>query len=276
LKKYMAPTEMLFRLGFIPYNWSNNYGLFIKNVRIGDTHTGIGEVRFIDPLPYNASEDIINVKLSIAGDFDSLKLNIDRKMSGYNVSLVQPVFEVLPEKERKMLINDLMNISERDAVLDNFSLENGSLESFYQKPLVLKGVVSTSSSFFDVAGNRYILKIGELIGDQVELYQKEERKLPVENEYNRNYRRTIEIEIPDGYSIGNLEDLNMNIVFKRADGELSMGFQSHYTLDGSRVLVKIDEFYKDLLYPRDQFEDFRKVINAAADFNKKVLVFQKN
>jgi len=35
------------------------------------------------------------------------------------------------------------------------------------------------------------------------------------------------------------------------------------------------EFYKTLEYPLEQFEDFRRVINAAADFNKKVLIFQK-
>jgi hypothetical protein len=54
--KYMAPTEMLYRLGFIPFNWSNNYGLLIKNVKLGETIAGIGDVQFIEPLAYDASE----------------------------------------------------------------------------------------------------------------------------------------------------------------------------------------------------------------------------
>jgi hypothetical protein len=273
--KYMAPTEMLFRVGFIPYNWSNNYGLFIKSVKIGNTSAGIGEIRFIEPLPYDASEDKIDVKVKIEDDFAAIKLFIDREMSGYNISFIQPIFDLVAEKERKMVINELLNISDKDVVLDEFNMENSSLETFYQKPLILRGVVTTSNSFFDKAGNRYLLKIGELIGDQVEMYQEEARKLPVENEYNRNYERTISFTIPTGYEVRNLDDLNMDLVYKDENGQLSMGFQSNYTVNGKEVKVTIYEFYKSLEYPVEQFENFRKVINAAADFNKKVLIFQK-
>ena len=136
-------------------------------------------------------------------------------------------------------------------------------------------MVSTTNSFMDKAGNRYLLKIGELIGDQVAMYQNEERKLPVENEYNRNYERTISFAIPDGYIINNLDDLKMDLTYKDKNGDLSMGFQSNYSLSGNEVKVTINEYYKTLEYPIERFEDFRKVINAAADFNKKVLVFQK-
>jgi len=275
IDKYMAPTEMLFRIGYIPYNWSNNYGLFIKSVKIGNTTAGIGEIRFIEPLPYDANEDKIDVTVKIDNDFDELKLFIERQMSGYNVSFIQPVFDLVPEKERKMVINELLNISDKDVELDEFKVENSSLETFYHKPLIIHGVVTTSNSFFDKAGNRYLLKIGELIGNQVEMYQEEERKLPVENEYNRNYERTISFNIPEGYEVRNLNDLNMDLVYKDKDGQQSMGFQSNYTVVGNEVKVTINEFYKSLDYPLEQFDDFRKVINAAADFNKKVLIFQK-
>ncbi len=35
------------------------------------------------------------------------------------------------------------------------------------------------------------------------------------------------------------------------------------------------EEYRRVSYPLSQYEDFKKVINASADFNKVVLVLQK-
>ena len=58
--------------------------------------------------------------------------------------------------------------------------------------------------------------------------RRKKRKLPVENEFNRNYIRTISFEIPKGYQIKNLEDLNMNLSYKDRNGHEAMGFLSSY------------------------------------------------
>jgi hypothetical protein len=41
------------------------------------------------------------------------------------------------------------------------------------------------------------------------------------------------------------------------------------------VVVKVHEDYKSIYYPKVKFQDFRKVVNAAADFNKIIVVFEK-
>jgi hypothetical protein len=273
--KYMAPTEMLYRLGFIPFNWSNNYGLLIKNVKLGETIAGIGDVQFIEPLAYDASEDILNVNVDFGDGFDNLNLDIERTLSGYNATFIQPIFEIIPESETKIVVTELLNLSGKDVDLYNFKLKNAGLDSFYLKPLIIRGTANTNSSFYDKAGDRYLFKIGELIGEQVEMYQEDERKLPVENEYNRNYVRHISFDIPDGFNISNLDDLNTNLSFQDQNGQDTMGFQSGYEVNGNTVTVSIYEFYKKLALPIDQFAAFREIINAAADFNKKVLVFEK-
>jgi hypothetical protein len=53
-----------------------------------------------------------------------------------------------------------------------------------------------------------------------------------------------------------------------------MGFVSEYALRGSKLSVSVHEYYAKTSYPLQQFEDFRKVINAAADFNKLTLVLE--
>ena len=274
LDKYMAPTEILYRVGYIPFKWSNNYGLFIKNVKLGETTTGIGEVKFIEPLDYSESEDKLEIKIDIDGEFDALNLDIKRTMTGYNATFIQPIFELIPETESKIVVIELLNLSGKDVELKEFKLINSSLDSFYLKPFIIQGSVSTSSSFYDKAGNHYLLKIGEVIGEQVEMYQEEKRKLPVENEFNRNYERRIQFEIPEGFTVRNLDDLKAEI-FLEENGEKSMGFISDYEIDGDLVNVFVREYYKKLDYPLEYFDQFRNIINAAADFNKKVLIFEK-
>ncbi len=275
IDKYMAPTEIFYRVGFIPFKWSNNYGLFIKSVKYGETIKGIGELRFIEPLEYSVSEDKLDIKIEIIGDFEALKLDIKRSLSGYNATFIQPIFELIPETERKLVVKELLNLSGKDVVLNDFQLKNSSLDSFYLKPLIIQGTATTNNAFYNKAGSRYLLKIGEIIGEQMEMYQEEERILPVENEFNRNYERKIQFEIPAGFSVRNLDVLRTNI-FHEENGEKSMAFISDYEIEGDLVKVFIQEYYKKLDLPVEYFDQFRKIINAAADFNKKVLIFEKN
>lgn len=275
LDKYMAPTESLFRVGYIPFNWSNNYGLFIKNVKNGETSTGVGEVKFIEPLEYKKNQDKLAVTIEINDEFDNINLDIERTMTGYNAAFIQPIFELIPEKDAKLVVIELLNLSGKDVELTDFKLENSSMDSFYLKPFIIHGNATTNSSFFDKAGNRYLLKIGEMIGEQVEMYQEEERMLPVENDFNRIYERAIDFIIPEGYTVRNLDDLNIDICIMDKEGNKTMGFESNYIMEGSQVKVFIKEYYKQLDYSLEYFDQFRNVINAAADFNKKILIFEK-
>ncbi|WP_139925722.1 hypothetical protein [Hymenobacter sp. DG01] len=53
--------------------------------------------------------------------------------------------------------------------------------------------------------------VGTLLGPQSELYQSEERQFDVENEFDRRYNRTITFEVPAGYQVRNLQDLNFSV-----------------------------------------------------------------
>ena len=54
-----------------------------------------------------------------------------------------------------------------------------------------------------------------------------------------------------------------------------MGFVSDYQLKGNILTVHIMEQYCNVFYPKSQFEQFKKIINASSDFNKVVLVLEK-
>jgi hypothetical protein len=131
-----------------------------------------------------------------------------------------------------------------------------------------------TNHFIERAGNRVIFKVGELIGPQSELYNEEERTLPVENFTNRGYVRKIIINIPKGYRATNLEALNFNVTCT-IENRIPFLFQSQYKLNGNQLSIDIEEYYKELTAPLKKYEDFRKVINAAADFNKVNIVLVK-
>ena len=50
-------------------------------------------------------------------------------------------------------------------------------------------------------------------------------------------------------------------------------FESSYKIEGNTLFISIEEFYKSLNYSKFKYNDFRNVINAAADFNKLEISF---
>ena len=103
------------------------------------------------------------------------------------------------------------------------------------------------------------------------MYQEKKRQLPVLIQYPHALDRVIVFTIPKGYQVKNPEDLNMHVT----DAGETMGFISSYTSKDAELTVTLHEFYKQIAYPLYKFEDFRKVVNASADFNKIVLVLEK-
>ena len=126
----------------------------------------------------------------------------------------------------------------------------------------------------ELAGSKVIVKIGEFIGPQVQMYDVKERTTDIDVNFPNKQIRTIELTIPDGYEIKNLKDLNINQVYKE-NGEQTMAFVCTYELKGNVLKVIIDEQYNRFFYPLKNYEAFKKIINSSADFNKLVLVLDK-
>ena len=143
---------------------------------------------------------------------------------------------------------------------------------FGVKPFRLKAVTE-SEDLVTKAGNNYLFKVGELIGPQIEMYQEKERVLPVENDFGRVYKRQIKVHMPDGYVISNPDAVNIHHFYEK-DGEKIMEFHSYYTMENNILTVFADEYYKIVKIAPELYEDYRKVINSAAEFNKINLIFK--
>jgi hypothetical protein len=54
-----------------------------------------------------------------------------------------------------------------------------------------------------------------------------------------------------------------------------MAFISTWKQEGDKLIIEITEEYNQIKWPKTDYDNFVKVINAAADFNKVVLVLEK-
>jgi hypothetical protein len=132
----------------------------------------------------------------------------------------------------------------------------------------------TGSDLLEFAGDKVIFKLGNVIGEQSELYDTKPRQNGVDVEFQHVYRRTLVINVPDGYHFKGLDDLKIHHEATTGDKATSY-FTSDYTLSGNKLTVTITEMYGDITYPFEKYPEFAAVVNAAADFNKVTLLLEK-
>ncbi len=270
--KHITPGDKYARLGYLAPAFTNNYGMYIKPVEVGDFKSGVAQVKFIDALPYDASRDDLYVDVDLSDDISDPVYKVHREQTGYYSQVLQMIYKDVDADVQKDLREQQLTFISEDAEIVEVTVKHASAEEFGTEPLLTDGKFTTPQ-FVEKAGTKYLFNIGLLIGPQAEMYQEEERKLEVENDFNRWYHRELSFVMPDGYTCTNLSDLNMD-VFQEKGGERTMTFTSTYTQTGNTVKVVIDEYYKQIIWPLAEFEAYRKVINASADFNKISLVLE--
>jgi hypothetical protein len=272
-KTYLSPTNLRSRYGFPPAYLTDNYGLFIKEVKVGDFVSGLGKIKYIKPIEADKTVDKMILDIDFEADnISNCKIKLNRSMSGYYAMYFQPYIHLIKDKDRDELIEGFAKRINEDINISKKEIINDDPELFGIKPMHFV-LGFNSEAFVEKAGKKYLFKVGELIGKQIQLYQEKKRVLPVENEFTRSYYRTINIKIPKGYKVANLDDINIKNSFVKKDVELLI-FDSYYSFDKNLLTITADEHYRENIIEAANYEDYRTVINSAADFNKLVLVLE--
>ncbi len=268
---YMAPHEADSRYGFPPAYFTDNYGLFIKKVKVSNFVSGVGKIEYINGIEAEKSTDNMLIEVSFdKDDYSKAHVKMERDMTGYYAMYMQPFMFSLKQDDRKRLAESFAQSINENIELVKFDFDNDQPGSFGTKPFKIVTDFD-SNAFMDKAGKKYLFKVGELIGPQMQIYQETERVLPVESEFNRGYYRTIYVDIPEGYEVANLDDINIKNEYSE-NGEPYFYFHSYYEMEGGRLKITANEFYYKNIIPASLYEEYRKVINSAADFNKITLV----
>ena len=265
------------RLDFLDSRFINNHGLFVKRIELAGEKYGVGDIKFIPKNDYKDSGDTLIVEVDFNDQgFVETKYDVYHSISGYKAEYIQPYYNEIDDEEDKLdLKESLLTFLDDDGEVEEMQVENLGIEHYGLAPVISSGILK-SDKFFEKARDNYLFKVGELIGPQAEMYSTDDRKLPVEEYFARHYDRTIKFTVPEGYTAKNLENLNIHEFYKNEDGELIMEFKSEFKREGDKITVRITEFYEDVVYPLAIFDEYQRVINAAADFNKVVVIFDKN
>lgn len=268
---YLSPESILLKSGYYDMSVFEQKGVFVKQVCVGDFCSGIN---YISTIPAKKAEESIHdmvLDISFSADMSYSKINFVNSMTGYHSSTFQPIFEFLDAEAQDNLKKQLVQNFTGEYLSATINVENGTYASSFIDPFILKGTANTES-LLETAGDKFLFKVGYVLGEQYELYDKEQRQLPVENDYNRIYSRTIKVAIPDNYEITNLQDFQNNSILCDFSGKDAAGIIFEYSMDNNIFTIVIKEYYNILNLPIEEYDEYRSVINGAADFNKKMIV----
>ena len=273
IKKYLTPTEIEYRIPLFPNTIANNNGLFIKEKIFAGVAMGIGEIKFIEIPGNDISHDIMNITVDFTQDIENPLVTSNLTFGGYSGLNFQPIKDFASADQYKAFLKSLAENYTAETEYKSLKAENDGTEFIGKKPFVLN-VTFDGKDLTQKAGENYLFSVGETIGKQMEFYQENKRALPVEIDYPHLYTRNIKIILPKGATVKNLDKFVMD--YKTiVNGKPEAGFISKYTKNGDEILVENTEFYNIINYPLDKFEDYKAVINAAADFNKIVIIVTK-
>lgn len=270
IDQYLVPYGELARLGLLPYEFTHNYALILKEVTVGDYSTAVGKVQFIEAAPASKTLTTLELELDLSDPSQEIPIQVKRELNGYAAYELQPLFSALDEENKTELVEGMVKIVGEDATVNKAEVQNIEIEDVQRKPLIFEGEI-VSPKIIEKAGDKYLFNVGQLIGQQSNLYNNQERQNPIENNYNRKYTRKITIQLPQDFEAKNLEELNLEVNVLEGTAH----FKSWYELNGKELIVYNEEAYEQIEYPKEDYEEFKKVINAAADFNKITLVLIK-
>lgn len=269
---YAEPGAPAFRAPMFDDQFAGNHGLFVKTKKFGGIEVPVSEIRTID-FPKNQSLSVMDIHVDFSKSLTDPQLNSNIKFNGYESLNFQPTKDFSDPTEYQEMLNYIAKNYTFESEIESVEAKNEGL-AFVGKEHFIINVKANAKDLMTKAGTNYIFKVGEVIGKQMEMYEEKERVFPIELDNPHSYDRTITLTLPDDYKVKNPEVFNMNQSLTY-QGKVVADFISSYEIKGNQLIVKNTEHYEFLELPASVYQQYQKVINAAADFNKLSIIFEK-
>ena len=267
-KKYIAPNRLEYRIGEAPFDLLGNYGIYIDRL-----------LNFYFSEIIQSDQSYSRIKRNIKVEFERKlkKIVIDeyQEYSGHWATNNRSLLNFSDEEGLAGLKDYLTASGIENKKVINYEIINAELfQKNYNTPFIVNSKISTESLTTKIK-NGYQVKIGNVIGMQSQLYEDIDRFHPIEVTYPNQYDYRIVVKIPKGYSIEGLEGLVFNKSYISLMGNKICKFESNYEITENELVISIQEFYKTLRYQKNRYNEFRDVINSAADFYNTSIKFIK-
>ena len=161
---------------------------------------------------------------------------------------------------------------EYDIKVDKHNLKVNKTGRFgINEPLEIAENFIITSNFIKKAGNNYILDIGKFISSQVDVEEKEiERTNNIYTIFPRSFEYTINLDIPEGYSISGLEKLNVNVENETGS------FNSKATIIDNKLVIVSTKNYFNSYEPNANWKKMIAFLDAAYQFSQEKVLLKKN
>jgi hypothetical protein len=266
--KFLSPNDKAYRYGFVPYQYTENQGLFI------DFSNGFAYTQIKKIPAFLAVENTDKAELHLVFDTQNYAMQCEIKtlLSGYYAAPLQEVYATTEDKAA--LWQQVFRYILADATVKNVKFN--PLPKRHEDANTSLEISATlhSSILLQKAGDKYLFNIGGIMNTQNRLNIDNQAITEIENDFNKTYQRKITFDIPEGFVVRNLEDLNYSAILAESE-EVTTWFKSTYQLVGNKVEVAISASYGNIHYTGNAYQNFCKVLKAANSFGKTVLVFQK-
>jgi hypothetical protein len=270
-KQYSAPASSSLRYPSVLAAVRENKALFCKITTVGSLTSAIASIRNVPALPMAESSNDIHADITFEAESMTPSIKFTHTFKGYSAFGIREMVTFITKDKEKELAQSLVSIADAPEDLVSFTINNKGLEHYSDnKPVEVQSVVK-ADQLMEKAGGKWLFKVGDVIGRQAEMYQDKKRMLPIGMPFPHSLGRDIVVNIPAGYKISNPDAVRIDV----KDKDNTMGFVSDYTIKDNKMVIHINEYYSRSSYPLSEIEPFRKVINAAADFNKVTLVMEK-
>ncbi|SHN22339.1 DUF3857 domain-containing protein [Chitinophaga sp. CF418] len=229
--------------------------------------TGQYRYNYLDMLLYEdmLSEERKNLHVSSSRDEDLLASGSYRKRANE--------FDVAFSKARKDMdetvsANIASEYGTKPTAVTYFKVAEQGLEK-QNKPLTMHESF-TVDGFVKKAGNNYMLDIGKLITEQIELSPEErKRTYDINMPFPRTVSYDILINIPQGYQLEGVENLNKSV------NNDTGSFESTTKMEDGKLVVTIKKVYKHQHEQSVNWVQMMAFMDAASDFNKQKVLLKK-
>ncbi len=278
-QKFLYPLGESYRYPVVPDEIAGGKGVFCLIPPKGIVTGMLAEVRKITPLSASETQSNIAAGVSFNDDMEAT-VDVAYSFTGYAAADIRNSLLEETKENEKDVVKEVVQFAETREDIQKYYISNEQPESYNEnKPLVITASVN-AAMLTGKAGQKYVFSIGELTGSRPSLYDKAERKLPVDMAYPEAFNRTITLNIPKGYKVVNPEVLKKNAEFVNRDLKTLCSFSSDYVLttdkkNGDKLVVTIKESYPVTHFSVVDFERFREVINASYDFSKTSILLEK-
>jgi hypothetical protein len=266
---FINPISMQTRYPFIQSYYT---GKGVCLFECTDKYKVAVNVKEIPMLPYSENVDSLYYQITFDSSMNRPFIITERYYKGYEAFFRKKVYWNYNKNKALNTFNDLYpELSSRDNSFQTLMVSNTDVTSL-SKADAMTILASFRTPRFAVGDSTTCtLHIGNLLGQKDYMADNYKRQTDIEMNYPREWYRSIKIEIPEGYTIKDIDKLNANIV----KDDIQCGFKAQYTLQGNMLAIEVREWYGKASWPKTDIASFRSVINTAARYYRTKLIIEK-